>query len=99
MEWQPIETAPKGQTVLVYGIVPGFGRKHPRTVRAAYYERHTLEVAEEYEGEDWAEIGNDGCWYMPAGWYEESHAEQPEAVTIQPTHWMPLPPPPKEAKE
>ena len=92
MQWQPIDTAPQGKTVLVYGEVPGF--RYPRTVRASYYAQHTLAVADGYGGEDWAEEGPDGDSYMPAGWYEESHAEEAPAVVVRPTHWMPLPPPP-----
>ena len=94
MEWQSIDTAPKGKTVLVYGEVPGFN--HPRTVRASFYGQHTLAVAEGYEGEDWAEEGPDGDFYMPSGWYEESHAEECTAVNVKPTHWMPLPEKPNE---
>lgn len=52
-----------------------------------------LEVAEGYEGEDWADEVN-GDFYMPEAWYEEYEGEEQIAHNISPTHWMPLPEPP-----
>lgn len=92
-KWQPIETAPKGVKVLTYGIVPGM--MHPQTTVARYWPRHSFEVAEGYEEEDWVDKSEDGSAYMPEGWYEENHEEE-SAVNLKPTHWMPLPVPPVE---
>lgn len=92
--WQPIETAPKGKKVIVFGEVPGMG--HNRTVIARFWSRHTLEVAEDYADEDWVEIDEYGVSYMPADWYEENHADNAPAVNLKPTHWMPIPAPPAD---
>lgn len=79
-EWQPIETAPKnGTEVFVY--VPG--------------ESLYPTVASYKSGEYWkAEYGDEA--YMEAGWYwsfgyPSDFHEEP----VEPTHWMPLPEPPK----
>ena len=78
--WQPIETAPKGRIVLVhYKNRLGNGR----TMRARYYPEDTLESDTTESG--WAD----------EGWYEESEAyEYMMPLDGDPTHWMPLPPPP-----
>ena len=84
-EWQPIESAPKGRIVLVhyYNVL---GKS--RTVRAAYY------LADSLESED-TESG-----FADEGWYEEAEAYDNLApVDGEPTHWMPLPPPPKEPSD
>jgi hypothetical protein len=91
-EWQPIETAPKGKKVIVFGEVPGMS--HPQTVVARYWPRHTLPVAEGFEEEDWVDLSGDGDAYMPEDWYEETMGEDVPAVNLKPTHWMPLPSPP-----
>jgi hypothetical protein len=95
-EWQPIETAPKGKKVIVFGEVPGMS--HPQTVVARYWTRHTLPVAEGFEDEDWVDLSGDGDAYMPEDWYEETMGEDVAAVNLKPTHWMPLPEPPKGAE-
>lgn len=98
MTWQPIETAPLGTKVLVWAVVPGYMHKH--VVLARFWKQHTLEVAEGYEEEDWAEIDEDGSAYMPADWYEEGFSEDGSLsmVNIKPTHWMPMPSPPTDEK-
>lgn len=93
MTWQPIETAPRGKKVLVYGVVPGYS--HSMTTVARFWGEHTLEVAEDYEGEDWVDRDENGIEYMPADWYEENHGEGGPMVNLKPTHWMPLPEAPK----
>lgn len=78
--WAPIDTAPPGQTVLVhYRNCADNGR----TMRATYYSPETLESDTSDSG--WAD----------EGWYEESEAyEYLMPLQGEPTHWMPLPPPP-----
>jgi hypothetical protein len=92
MDWQPIETAPKGVKIIVFGDVPG--RSFPQTMVARFWPQYTLPVAEGYEDEDWAEQSPHGESYMPADWYEETMGEEAPAVNLKPTHWMPLPAPP-----
>lgn len=81
-EWLPIETAPKdGTAVLVMrDIWPG-----SETGRAEKCTGHNTYVAAW-----WADEGNSGEWvcYM-------DRIEEP-ICPIEPTHWMPLPPPPIE---
>lgn len=80
-EWQPIETAPKdGTSVLVHS----YKWIEPTMM---YYS------SEEYFEEEYGDSE-----YMESGWYV-SHGmdfDQPDEYTREPTHWMPLPTPPKE---
>ena len=78
--WMPIETAPQSNIVLVY-YTNSLG--NGRTMRARYYPPDTLESETNESG--WAD----------EGWYEESEAyEYLMPLDQEPTHWMPLPPPP-----
>lgn len=90
-EWQPIETAPKGRKVIV--SVPNGNNRPPITMMGRYWRRGSLEVAEGFEDEDWADV-IDEISYMPEGWYEDCEVEDAPAHNITPTHWMPLPSPP-----
>lgn len=70
MDWQPIETAPKDQSILVYGV--------------------------------WqSELGgstDEPCIWMAWFSYDMWHVEGTDyyaCYVINPTHWMPLPQPPK----
>src|SRR5690606_11825848 len=86
--WKPIDAAPRGRKVIV--SVPN-GKNHaPITMMGRFWPHGTLEVAEGYEGEDWA-VEVNGVFYMPEGWYEECEVEDAPAHNIEPTHWMPLP--------
>lgn len=82
LQWQPIETAPHNERVLVfYTYTNGVGRR----IIATYYRAETLES--EYEESGYAE----------PGWYEESYAADTiYPIEQEPTHWMPLPPPPHD---
>lgn len=84
-EWQPIETAPKGRKVIA-GYANALGKW--RTVLARYYSEGTL------EWHDQSPLYGEG--YAPEGWYEESEThEDLLPLDPEPTHWMPLPAPPK----
>ena len=85
-EWQPIKTAPKGPK-LIAGYFNGAGNW--RTILARYYLPGTLEQ-EDGDGD------TDENGYAPEGWYEESESHETLLPTYEPpTHWMPLPEPPK----
>jgi hypothetical protein len=93
-DWQPIETVPKGQTVLVfYKNAYGTGK----IIRAKFVERFTLEDASgDDNGSEYSEEND--CYYCPAGWYEQiEHWDDYGSIRFydKPTHWM-LPEPPKE---
>lgn len=82
-EWQPIETAPKDGTeiVLCRGDRVSCGRWFD-----AVYPKEPIIVDGEYYGmEETGEV-IDACWMSIDGGFSE---EDP------PTHWMPLPEPPK----
>ena len=83
MEWQPISTAPKdGRTVLL----GRFNSNHKwRTMRGQWFSEAA--IIEEWEY-------GEGC---EEGWYETSveNDEIPNCWPTEPSHWMPLPEPPK----
>lgn len=91
--WRPIETAPKGRKVIV--SVPNGSKHTPITMMGRYWPQYTLQSAEGYGPGDGFEEGPDGDCYAPEGWYEEMEAEEPPLHNINPTHWQPLPEPPK----
>jgi len=85
-EWIPIETAPKGRKVIV-GYPNCLGNW--RTIIARYYPAGTLELEDGF-----GDLDYDG--YAPEGWYEETETHETIRRTDEePTHWMPLPEPPK----
>lgn len=88
MKWQPIETAPKQRKVLV-----GFRNElgNWRTALATYYPESTLDADEAPDN-----YGDDYPQFAPAGWYEDAYErEDVIPLSIEPTHWMPLPKEPK----
>ena len=93
-EWMSIETAPKGKPVLVhYKNALNRGR----TVKAYYVDRFTEESSPDSENDEYNEA--DDTYYTLPGWYEMiDNWDDYSAVAINsdPTHWMPLPPPPAD---
>jgi hypothetical protein len=83
--WQPIETAPKDGRALLLGHFNSHGKW--RTVRGQWFSAD--EIAETFENPD-------GC---DEGWFETvvESDDIPNCWATEPTHWMPLPLPPKEA--
>ncbi len=92
-EWQPIETAPKGNAVLIYyANEVGIGR----IVKAIYVERFTEEADPESEDPEYNE--SDDTHYTLPGWYEmiDNWGDYSSvAIHHNPSHWMPLPAAPK----
>lgn len=82
-EWQPIETAPKTGRTLLLGYPNKLGNW--RTVRGQW-------MSEDYIAEYWEEPDD-----VEPGWFETSEEAEdvPNCWRIDPTHWMPLPPPPE----
>ncbi len=88
-EWQPIETAPKRDGVLI-----SIGNS---VIRAMFIPEFTLEDNGNYLGDSSYKEEND-TYYWPEGWYEwNDHEDTHWLVDEQPTHWMPLPKPPVSA--
>lgn len=81
--WMPIETAPKNK-VLLLGYFNAAGRW--RTVRGEWFSQEEID-------EQWEEPENG-----EPGWYETcvNADDPPNCWPIEPTHWMPLPTPPKD---
>ena len=92
-QWQPIETAPNMQKIIVHYLnALGNGR----CVMACYYPAGSLEMHDDYY---YASVEDDDC-YAPEGWYEEHEQELPlRPVAEEPTHWMPLPAPPNKVQQ
>lgn len=86
-EWQPIETAPKTGRTILLGYTNSLGNW--RTMRGQWFSREVID-------EEWEEP--DDC---NEGWYETSvEADDiPSCWATNPTHWMPLPTPPKRSIE
>lgn len=94
-EWQEIETAPKGRAVLIY-YTNSLGRN--RIIKAVYVERYTEEASPDSDYFEWGEGDKEEFTCTPAGWFEQiDNLDDIYAVEVDsnPSHWMPLPEPPK----
>ena len=80
MEWQPIETAPKDETILVYG--------NAKTGDQAEFGQ-TMAVAKYAMDYNFVNLGS-----RPLFIYAVGHETKIDKY-IWPSHWMPLPEPPQ----
>jgi hypothetical protein len=80
MKWQPIESAPRDGTKIL-GFSPEFGQRETLMGR---YQKGSPGYARWEEGDGPLNYGWD--WVEPIS---------NSAFTWEPTHWMPLPEPPK----
>lgn len=93
MEWQPIETAPKDGTLVLLWIPDGGWLSWERdgdghnNITIGSYTATTFQSANWYSAETYTEFYDYGG-YTGAG-------TSTYQVECNPTHWMPLPPPPE----
>lgn len=89
MKWEPIETAPQHKQVLAYienaGVLLA-QQTHLADVFADEFELETLAAEGMTEDEMWRV-----CWWS----YTAQGVTRMEDDCGNPTHWMPLPEPPK----
>jgi hypothetical protein len=93
MEWQPINSAPNLKSVLIY-YVNELGKG--RIIKAMKCGQYELEAGDSDFGEYCEEKDE---YFCPAGWYEQiDNWDDYTSIQVyqgEPTHWMPLPEPPK----
>lgn len=89
MEWQPIETAPVNEAVLVrVGMGMAFAARLVPDAAMTDEEASCDQWQAEHEGE------HPPCWSGGCCWA----SNEDENTSLQPTHWMPLPPPPQKGE-
>lgn len=98
--WQPIETAPSAKHVLAaYKNQSGKWR----VVKAVRYEQFQCAQPMDCEGESAEYCEEKDEYFIPAGWYELiDNWDDFSSVSIyegEPSHWRPLPAPPKNEQE
>jgi hypothetical protein len=93
MNWQPIETAPSSTDILVaYKDL----RDRFQLAIACHWPAKTILALDYYREEEYDE--QDDCYYCSEGWYIKSDVTEENYLKMwtKPTHWAPLPEPPKE---
>jgi hypothetical protein len=103
-EWQPIRTAPKDSDLLVWfdhAADPYHDPERPErltdyaawTESGDFLDGRGVAVARWHEGH-WESAGDygEGYW-MPAAWFARENDDYERVCN--PTHWMPLPAPPR----
>lgn len=107
MLWQPISTAPKDKPILAWCVAdcgdPACGYSEnasPDAVNLCLYHGHAEGLSATGEGlaiVEWGGSWDDSTWEYSGGWMPDwwfrFGSEFEEAAN--PTHWMPLPEPPK----
>lgn len=89
-DWRPIETAPKDGTA-IQAKIPGHGSDNIIAWVGGYYDG-----SEQYGGV-WTMVEDQeppDCWTDGVCW----NVNEDGVPSVKPTHWMPLPEPPKEGR-
>ena len=93
--WQPIASAPEQRKIIVHYLNP---LGNSRVVMACWYGEKSLEMEDDNGSGDYDEAS--GCTYAPPGWYEEHDSDEPILpLGGKPTHWLPVPAPPRAADQ
>jgi hypothetical protein len=83
MNWMPIESAPRDRAVLVTFPAASIGKLITQPgVMVAYWDAYHSAEGRGYSG--------------GSGWTDASTGDECRLHYAEPTHWMPLPPPPEE---
>lgn len=94
MDWMDIESAPRDGTPVLIHYKNKLGKG--RTIKAMFAAKHCIEQHSDSDFYDYDEERD--AYYMPEGWYECMDNWDDLAYVFvnegEPTHWMPLPPPP-----
>ncbi len=94
-DWIPVGERLPEQEVPVLAFGPNSFDK-ARTMRAVYVRARTHEDDGSFAGDTDYDEAKD-TYYWPEGWYEwNEHEETHWRIDFTVTHWMPLPPGPRE---
>jgi hypothetical protein len=99
--WQPIETAPRDGTAILGWCVHAADPYYDGD-RLTIYAAHTEGLSHAADGPvvvEWGGAFDDSTWEspgcsLPDWWFQRGSEFE---VTANPTHWMPIPPPPQSA--
>lgn len=103
MEWQPIETAPKDQDILVWfdhDADPYQDPENPLDLtdygalsEGGEFLDGTGYTIAKWHPQQWEAVDEyGGGYWLPAGWFSRGDFQHYEVV-CNPTHWAPLTPP------
>lgn len=91
MDWQPIETAPKNGEVVLLFLNPAVNTSDC----VGYSVPDKLQIVAGWATDTWRDMVEWNCGLCEEGSADTEGYSSPFQITLKPTHWMPLLPPPK----